>query len=88
MVIHRCDVTILKRKTPKKPNKMPNPDEVRDIPSHIVKNYSKVSLYINVIHVNSIMFLVGVSSHIGLIQCVYIKKKNWKKFLEGVIMMI
>ena len=59
--IHGCDVAALKQKTTKKPSKMPNLDEVRDVPSHI--------------NVNGIMFLVGVSKHISLIQCVCIRKK-------------
>ena len=65
-IIHDRYVAGMKGKTSKKPSKMPNPDEVRDVPQHIVKNYSKVSLYIDVMHVNGIMFLVGVSRHIDL----------------------
>ena len=75
-IIHCCDVAGMEGKTTKKPSKMPNPDEVRDIPSHPVKNDSKLSLYIDVMHVNGIMFLVGVSKHNGLIQCVCIRKKT------------
>ena len=75
-IIHGPDVAGMKGKSVKRPSKMPNPDEVRDIPQHIVKNYSKVSLYIDVMHVNGIMFLLGISMHIGLIQCVCIRKKN------------
>ena len=72
---HGCDVAGMKGKRTKKRSKMPNPDEVRDVPQHIVKNYSKVSLYIDVMQVNSIMFLVGVSKYIGLVQCVCIRKR-------------
>ena len=53
-----------------------------------MKNYSQVSLYIDIMHVNGIMFLVGVSKHIGLIQCVCIRKKNQGKFLEAILTMI
>ena len=67
---------------------MPNPDEVRDLPQHIVKNYSKVSLYIDGMHVNGIMFLVGVSKHIGLLQCVCIRQKNREKFLHDILLML
>ena len=67
---------------------MPNPDQVWDVPSHIAKNYSKVSLYIDVMHVNDIMFLVGVSKLIGLIQCVCIRKKKREKFLHVILLMI
>jgi len=31
----------------RKPSKMPNPDKVRDVPSHIAEKYSDVSLYID-----------------------------------------
>ena len=51
-IIHSCGVAGLKGKTTKKASKIPNPDEVRDVPSHIAKNYSKVRLYIDIIHVN------------------------------------
>ena len=66
----------MKEKTTKKPSEIPNTNKVRDVPSHIVKNYLKVSIYIDGMHVNGIMFLVGMSKHIGLIQCVCIRKKN------------
>ena len=39
-------------------------------------------------HVNSIMFLVGVSKHIGLIQCVCIRKNNREKFLLAILLLI
>ena len=87
-IIHGRDVAGMKGKSTKRPSKIPNPDEVRDVPQHIVKNYSKVSLYIDVMHVNGIMFLVGVAKHIGLIQCVCIRKKNREKFLEAILLMI
>ena len=63
-------------------------DELRDILWYIVKNYSKVSLYIDVMHVNSIMFLVGASKHIGLIQYVCIRKKQCEMFLGAILLMI
>ena len=87
-IIHGCDIAGMKGITTKKPSKMPNPDEVRDVPQHIVKNYSKISLYIDVIHVNGTMLLVGVSKHIGLVQCVCIRKKNREKFLHAILLMI
>ena len=87
-VIHGRNVAALKGKTTKSPSKMPNPDEVTDLPQHIVKHYSQVNLYIDVMHVNGFMFLVGVSKHIGRIQCVCIRKKNREKFLEAILAMI
>lgn len=67
---------------------MLNPDKIRDIPSHIVNNYLKVNLYIGAMHVNCIIFLVGISKYIGLIQCGCVRKKNCKKFLEATLLMI
>ena len=87
-IIHGRDVAGIKGKTTKKPSKMTNTDEVRDVPQHIVKNYSKVSLYIDVMHVNGIIFLVDVSRHIDLVQCVCIRKKNREKFLHSILPMI
>ena len=78
----------LEGKSTKKQSEMPNPDEIRDIPEHIAKNYSKVNLYIDVMHVNGIMFLISVSKHIGLVQCICIRKKNREKFLEAILLMI
>ena len=87
-IIHGHHVVGMKGETTKKPRKMPNPDEVRDVPQHIVKNYSKVSLYIDVMHVNGTMFLVGVSKHIVLVQCICIRKKDREKFLHAIFVMI
>ena len=88
-IIHSRDIAGMKGKTTKKHSKMSNPDEVRDVLSHIVvKNYSKFSLYIDAMHVNGIMFLVGVSKHIGLIQCGCIRKKTREKFLQSTLRMI
>ena len=84
-VIHGHDLAALKGKTSKKPSKMSIADEVRDIPSHIVKNYSKVNIYIDVMSMNGIMFLVGAYIHIGLIKCVCIRKKHREKFLEAIL---
>ena len=53
---------------------MPDTDEIRDIPPHIIKNNSNVSLYIDVIHINGIMFLVGTLKHIGFVQFMYKKE--------------
>ena len=39
-------------------------------------------------HVNGIIFLLGISKHIGLIQCVCIRKKNQEKFLAAILTMI
>ena len=38
-------------------------------------------------HVNGLMFLMSVSKHIGLVQCICIRKKNCEKFLEAILVM-
>ena len=86
--LHSRDAAALKGETTKKPRKIPNTDEVSDIPSYIVKNYSEVNLYVDVIPLNSIMFLVGASKRIGLVQYVCVRKKYQEKFLEAILIMI
>ena len=39
-------------------------------------------------HINGILFLMGVSKHIGLVQCVCIRKKNHEKFLYAILLMV
>ena len=87
-IIHDGNVAGMKGKTPKKARMIPNPDEIQDVLQHIVKNYSKVSLYIDVMHVNDIMFFVDVYRHIGLVQYRCIRKKNREKFLNAILLMI
>ena len=53
-----------------------------------VPQNTKDSLYIDVMHVNDIMFLVSVSKHIGLVQCICIRKKDREKFLHAILLMI
>lgn len=56
-VIHGQVVATLKEKSTKKPSKVPITDEISGILAHNVKNYSNVSLYLNVMYVNGIIFL-------------------------------
>ena len=67
---------------------MPNTENIGDLPPYIIKEYSEVSLYIDVMYVNGIMFLVSASKHIGLIQSVCIQTKNRMKFLGTILLMI
>ena len=66
------NVVALKGKTTKRKSKMPNSEDIEDLSSYIIEEYSDVSLYIDVMHVNGIMFLVSASKYIGLIQSVCI----------------
>ena len=39
-IVHCRDVAGIKEKTTKKPSKMPNPDEVRDVPQYITDQFA------------------------------------------------
>jgi hypothetical protein len=82
------DVLAMKGKTLKRKSKMPREDDVSDIPSDIIKEYSKVHLSINVMHVNGIKFLISHSKHIGLLQTYCVRKNNREAILECILKMI
>jgi hypothetical protein len=86
--IFRPDVPAMKGKTVKRKSKMPREDDVSDIPSNILKEYSKVHLSIDVMHVNGIKFLISHSKHIGLLQTYCVRKNNREAILECVLKMI
>jgi hypothetical protein len=82
------DIPAMKGKTVKKKSKMPREDEISDIPSNIIKEYSNVHLSIDVMHVNGIKFLISYSKHIGLIQTYCVRKNNRETILECILKMI
>jgi hypothetical protein len=86
--IYGPDVAALKGKTVKQQSKMPREDEANDIPPLIAKEYCDVYLSLDVMHVNSISFLILFSKHIGLIQSYCIRKNNKQKHLDGILAMI
>ena len=58
-------------------------EDIGDLPQHIIKDYSEISLYIDIMHANSIMFLVSASNHIGLIQYVCVSdQRTIRSFLK------
>jgi hypothetical protein len=83
------DVPAMKGKAVKRKRKMPREDNISDIPPNIIKEYSKVNLSIDVMHVNGIKFLISHSKHIGLLQtyCV-VRKNNWETILECILKMV
>lgn len=61
---------------------MPNIDKIRDVPTHTIKNYLKVSLYIDVMYVNGIMFLVGASNTLASFNMYTKEKSNRRSSLK------
>jgi hypothetical protein len=82
------DVPAMKGKTVKRKSKMPRENDISDIPSNIIKEYSKVHLSIDVMHVNGIKFLISHSKHIGLLQTYCVRKNNREAILECILKMI
>jgi hypothetical protein len=82
------DVPAMKGKTVKRKSKMPREDDVSDIPSNIIKEYSNRHLSIDVMHVNGIKFLISHSKHIGLLQTYCVRKNNREAILECILKMI
>jgi hypothetical protein len=82
------DVPAMKGKTVKRKSIMPREDDISDIPSDIIKEYSNVHLSIDIMHVNGIKFLISYSNHIGLLQTYCVRKNNRTTILECILKMI
>jgi hypothetical protein len=70
------DVPAMKGKTVKRKSKMPREDDISDIPSNIIKEYSNVHILMDIMHVSGIKFLISHSKHIGLLQTYCVRKNN------------
>jgi hypothetical protein len=80
------DVPAMKGKTVKRKSKMPREDEISDLPSNIIKEYSNVHLSMDIMHVNGIKFLIiSHSKHIGLLQTYCVRKNNRNAILSCVL---
>jgi hypothetical protein len=82
------DVPAMKGKTVKRKSKMPREDEISDLPSSIIKEYSNVHLSMDIMHVNGIKFLISHSKHIGLLQTYCVRKNNRDAILSCILKMI
>ena len=82
------DTHAMKGKTVKRKSKMPQEDDITDIPPSIIKEYSKIHLSIDVMHVNGIKFLISYSKHIGLLQTYCVRKNNRESILECIMKMM
>ena len=78
----------LEGKTVQRKSKLARSDEVMDLPKSIVDEYTKVTLGIDVMHVNGNKFLIAISEHIGYIQTIAIATKSETSFLFGIKKMI
>ena len=59
-------------KTVQRKSKIARSDEVLDLPRSIVDRYTKVTMGIDVMHINGNKFLIAISEHIGYIQTIAI----------------
>lgn len=50
-------------------NKMLSEEQMTDVPPEVLKVYKNITVSIDVMHVNGIAFLVGISHHLSFIQC-------------------
>jgi hypothetical protein len=82
------DEPAMKGKTVKSKSKMPREDDISDIPDNIIKEYSKIHLSIDVMHVNGIKFLISYSKHIGLLQTYCVRKNNREAILGCIMKMM
>jgi hypothetical protein len=82
------DVPAMKGKTVKRKSKMPQEDDISDIPASIIKEYSKVHLAIGIFHVNGIKFLLSYSKHIGMLQTYCVQKNNQDAILGCILKMM
>lgn len=81
-------VPTLKGKTVKWKSKLPREDECLSIPPTVVERFKEgITLSINVMHVNRVAFLVSKSYNLNYYQCIPIRKKNRKKFLDALLEM-
>ncbi|OEU05712.1 hypothetical protein FRACYDRAFT_258571 [Fragilariopsis cylindrus CCMP1102] len=82
------DVPAMKGKTVKNKSIMPREDDVTDIPSFIMKEYSNIHLAIDIMHINGIKFLISHSKHIGLIQTYCVRKNNRDAILACILKIV
>ena len=74
----------LKEKTMIRKSKLPREDKPVEIPPYIAKHYKYITLSIDVIYVNKILFIVSKSYHIGYYQCIHIRHSRKQKFIDAI----
>ena len=79
------DVATLKGKTTRRKSKLPREDDTNDIPSPIVERYKvRITVSIDIMHVNKICFLVSKAYHLNYYQCIPIRKKRKEYILDAI----
>ena len=76
--------SILKAKTVQKKSKILREDEERELPEHIMEEFKSITLFIDVMHVNGIVFLISKSAHIGHHITIPIIHKDAEHFVKAI----
>jgi hypothetical protein len=71
-------------KTVQRTNNMPREDYVLGVPPSILKHYSKVTVGMDVMHVNGVAYHINISKHIKFIQVICIRNKSDDIIIEAV----
>ena len=71
------DIASLKGKTVRKKSKLPREDATIEIPPAIIDQFKEgITLSIDIMHVNKVLFLVSKSHHLDYYQCILIQKRG------------
>ena len=82
--IYGPNINSLKGKTVRNNEKHVREDANLDVPAYIMDRYRDVTLSIDIMHVNGILFFIGISRHIKHIVVVPINKKDHQSMLESI----
>ena len=63
---------------------MPSEERMTDVPPEVLEFYQNVTVSIDVMHVNGIAFLVGISHHLNFIQCSRVSSQKNKHLCKRI----
>jgi hypothetical protein len=63
-------------KSVQRTNNMPREDQILGVPPSVLEHYSKVTVGIDVMHVNGMPYLINTAKHLKFIQCICIRNKS------------
>ena len=79
------DIASLKDRTVRKKSKLPREDVTIEIPPAIIDQFKEgITLSIDIMHVNKVLFLVLKSYHLNYYQCIPIWKKGKEYILKAI----